>query len=290
MCPAQKYKGISFENLLLDKDGRVTIVTLNRPQRLNALSSGLQNELVALLEELEKDDEIGTVIITGAPRPDGRPCFCAGADIKEIQERGTSFAEEALGTLEQGLLKTLRSTGESRNVAWFSCFNKLYEFSKPTIAAIDGICTAGGLELSMCCDIRVVAETAEIRDLHLKNLGGLGSGGLQTWLPRLINVAKAKQLIWTGDAIDGKEACQLGFAQEVFPPDRLMAGAKELAAKIAAMPAFALRVSKLAINSGLSQGVYDSLRFSAFCEALTRYVKSEEQTKARQSFISKKEE
>ena len=282
-----KQKEYKFENLLFEKDGRVGIITLNRPKNLNALSLALQNELVTLLEELEKDDEIGAVIITGAPRPDGRPCFSAGADIKEMRELGGSYTQVALGTLAEGLVKTLAALGEAKNVAYQSAWNKVQDFSKPLIAAIDGVCTAGGLELAMRCDIRVVAETAEIRDLHMKNLGILGGGGLQTWLPRLVNIGKAKELIWTGDPIDGREAWQLGFAQRVSPPGRLLGDAKELARKIAAMPVWALRISKIAINNSLSQGIYDSLRFSSLAEALLRHLKSEEHAKARETFVSK---
>lgn len=282
-------KEYRFENILFERDGRVGVITLNRPKQLNALSLALQNELVTLLTELDKDDEIGAVIITGAPRPDGRPCFSAGADIKEMRELGASYTQAALGTLEEGLLKTLASLGEARNVAHHSTWNKVQDFSRPLIAAIDGICTAGGLELAMRCDIRIVAETAEIRDLHMKNLGILGGGGLQTWLPRLINVGKAKELIWTGDPIDGKEAWRIGLAQRLSPPGKLMEDAKELARKIAVMPVLALKISKIAINSSSSQGVYDSLRFSSLAEALLRHLKSEEHAKAREAFVRKEE-
>ena len=134
-----------------------------------------------------------------------------GADFSHLRAVAESWklpfdapdAREGLDQLTEGLLKTFTVVGESKNMAYQSFWNKVQDFSKPLIAAIDGVCTAGGLELVMRCDIRVVAETAEIRDLHLKNLGILGGGGLQTWLPRLINVGKAKELIWTGDPIDG---------------------------------------------------------------------------------------
>lgn len=273
-----------FENILFERDGRVGIITLNRPNNLNALSLALQDEMATLLAELEKDDGIGTVIITGAPRPDGRPCFSAGADIKEMRELGGSYTQKALGTLEEGLLKTLDAVAERKNVAYHSFWNKVQDFSKPLIAAIDGICTAGGLELAMRCDIIIVSETAEISDRHMKNLGILGGGGLQTWLPKLINPGKAKELIWTGDAIDGREAWRIGLAQKVSPADKLMADARELAKKIAAGPVSALKFSKLAINNSISSGVYDSLRLSSLAEAMLRYLKSEEHAKAREAF------
>lgn len=132
-----------------------------------------------------------------------------------------------------------------------------------------------------------IAETAEIRDLHMKNLGILGGGGLQTWLPRLINVGKAKELIWTGDPIDGREAWRIGLAQKLAPPGKALEVAKELASKIAGMPALALKVSKMAINNSISSNIYESLRFSSLAEALMRYMKSEDQTKAIEAFVRK---
>ena len=281
------YKGHKFENIRFEADGRVGIITLNRPDRLNALSLGLQAEVETVLAEMEDDDEIGAVIITGAPRSDGRPCFSAGADIKEMRDKGGTYTQAALGTLDEGLIKTLTSVGGTRNMAYQSFWNKVQDFSKPLIAAIDGICTAGGLELVMRCDIIIVAETAEIRDLHLKNLGILGGGGLQTWLPRLVNIGKAKEIVWTGDIIDGREAWRIGFAQRLSTPDKLLEDAKEMAAKIASLPSLAVKLSKVAMNNSLDMGIYDSLRFSALTEAVLRLLKSEEQAKARDAFADK---
>jgi len=284
-----EYKGHKFENIKFDTDGQVGIITLNRPERLNALSIGLQSEVETVLGELEKDDGIGAVIITGGPRSDGRPCFSAGADIKEMREKGGTYTQAAMGTLEEGLLKTLTTIGSNRNMAYQSFWNKVQDFSKPLIAAIDGVCTAGGLELVMRCDIIIVAETAEIRDLHLKTLGILGGGGLQTWLPRLVNPGKAKELVWTGDPIDGSEAWRIGFAQRLSTSDKLLEDAMELAKKIAAMPLLALKLSKIAINNSLDQGIYNSLRFSALSESVLRLFKADEQTKAREAFGQKGE-
>ena len=281
------YKGHKFENIKFEVDGRVGIITLNRPDRLNALSLGLQAEVETVLAEMEDDDEIGAVIITGAPRSDGRPCFSAGADIKEMRDKGGTYTQAALGTLDEGLIKTLTSVGGTRNMAYQSFWNKVQDFPKPLIAAIDGICTAGGLELVMRCDIIIVAETAEIRDLHLKNLGILGGGGLQTWLPRLVNIGKAKEIVWTGDIIDGREAWRIGFAQRLSTPDKLLEDAKEMAAKIASLPSLAVKLSKVAMNNSLDMGIYDSLRFSALTEAVLRLLKSEEQAKARDAFADK---
>ncbi len=266
----------NYENSKVEKEERVVIITLNRPQRLNALSEGLQRELVSVIEELEKDDNVGVAIITGAPRPDGRPCFSAGADIKEMQEMGVTDTQKLRGSLEEGLFKTFWAFGESRD-QWQNAWNRVQQFTKPLIAAIDGICTAGGLELAMVCDMRYVSETADIRDLHMKNLGILGGGGLQTWLPRLVGIGKAKDIAWTGDPLNGKEAVQIGLAQRVFPPDKLLSETKRIAKSISSSSTTALRLSKVVMNASLNQGIYESLRFSAFAEALSRFLKSGDQ-------------
>lgn len=277
---------MKYENLIYSKEDGIGTVTMNRPHRLNALSQALRQELENLLEEMEGDDEVRVMILTGAPRPDGRPCFSAGADIKEMDELGTTVQAKTLGTPEEGLLKTLWAAGEARDMIQFA-YNKLEAFPKPTIAAIDGICTAGGLELAMCCDLRLAAETAQFCDLHMRNLGILGGGGLQTWLPRLVGVAKAKELVWTGEVIDGREAWRIGLVNRVSPPQRMMEDATELALKLAANSPLAMKLSKMVINSSLSQGIYESLRFSAFCESLLRYMNPKEMTDAFQVFTQK---
>lgn len=277
----------NYEDIRLDREDRIATITLNRPQRLNALSERIQRELINAIEELERDEGVGAAIITGAPRSDGKPCFSAGADIKEMQEIGKSYSELYLGTLGEGLFRTLHVFGEATD-QWQFMYNRVQQFTKPLIAAIDGICTAGGLELAMACDMRFVSETAEIRDLHMRNLGILGGGGLQTWLPRLVGIGKAKEMIWTGVSINGRDATQIGFAERVFPPEKLMEETKKIAKAIASYPLEALKLSKLVMNASLSQGIYESLRFSAFCEALLRFLKSEEHAEQRKKFAERR--
>jgi len=264
-----------LDYLLYEEEDGVGIITLNRPERLNALSIGLQQELAGLLDDLEKSEGTRCVIITGAPRPDGRPCFSAGADIKEMTERGgTSLRLAKIGkTIEEALLASIRDGVEGEDSIGELPLSRVSRFTKPLIAAIDGICTAGGLELALCCDLRIVAESAQITDLHLKNLGRLGGAGVQTRLPQLVGLAKAKELLWTGTQIDGKEACRIGLANQVYPPDELMTGARSLAKKLAGMDPFGMRVSKLVLNASLHQTTYESLRFSDLLYFLHGYMK-----------------
>lgn len=149
------------------------------------------------------------------------------------------------------------------------------------------MCTAGGLELALCCDLRVAATTAQISDLHMKNLGLLGGGGLQTHLPHAVGLMRAKEMVWLCEPMDGNEALRIGFVCRVFPPEKLVEGALNMARKLASYPPLAMKFSKMVINASVSQGVYDSLRFSAFCESLHRYMRGQDVAKAFEAFTQR---
>lgn len=233
-----EYTAIRFE-----KEKDIAIITLNRPQRLNAINLTMVREIKQALDAIMKDDDIGAIIFTGAARPDGRPCFSAGGDLKEQAEQGpTSFLLEANEQM-----------------------NRIEELDKPSIGAIDGVCTAGGLETALCFDILVAADTAQISDLHMKNLGGLGGGGVQTRLCKAVGPRKAKELLWTGIPLDGYEAHRIGLVNQVFPHDQLLTGAKELAHTIASRRRTAIKWSKRAVNSAAEWPTHQSLHFEDFC-------------------------
>jgi len=246
---------MAYETLLYEKEEGVGLITLNRPHRLNALSAQLFAELEALLDEIEKDDEVRVVIITGAPRPDGRPCFSAGADLKEVAEGGGIAAGIRASTLDRVEGFVTEKGLEVR------VFDKLVNMGKPSIAAIDGICTAGGIELAMSCDMRVCSETAQVSDMHIRNLGIIGGAGACTRLARIVGPAKALELALTGEPIDGNEAYRIGFAIKVFPPDKLILGTKELAKKMAARRPDAVRAAKAVIYAAMDMDLHQALRF-----------------------------
>ncbi|MBI4321441.1 MAG: enoyl-CoA hydratase/isomerase family protein [Chloroflexi bacterium] len=279
---------MEFETLIYDKRDFIGTITLNRPERLNAISRTLSREFTGLLQEIERDDEVRVIILTGAPRADGRPCFSAGYDLLEMREKGLSSAAQELGhTLEEGLLRTLQGVAEGID-ARSPLFTKVVSLRKPTIAAIDGTCTAGGFELALCCDLRIAAETAQFSDLHMKNLGSIGGAGLQTLLPRIVGIARAKELIWTGDVIDGRRAEHIGLVNRVCAPDQLMNEARKLAQQLAAMRPTGMQVSKIVINASTSQSTYDSLRFSDLCSSLLRYMSPEDQKESFEAFAQKR--
>lgn len=200
--------------LLYEKrsDG-IAVMTLARPERLNALSGPLLDDLAACVEAINADPDVRVFLIRGAARPDGRPCFSAGVDVQ-------AFEEDEGVTEEQG----------------FALTNRIDDLLKPSIAVIDGVCTTGAAEIALACDFRLVARSAEISDWHLAKLGiGLGSWGASTRWARECGVTKAKEMLLTGRVIDGDEAFRIGFASQVYASEELEAGAFAMAGSIAAM-------------------------------------------------------
>jgi enoyl-CoA hydratase len=194
------------------EDG-IAVLTLNRPERLNALNGPLLDALGEALARISADDAIRVFLLRGAPRPDGRPCFSAGVDLR-------AFAEHA------GV-----GTGQGASLT-----DRIDDLLKPSIAVIDGICTTGAAELAVACDIRLVGSAAQISDWHLKNLGtGLGAWGAATRWSRLIGSARTKELFLTGRVIGAEEAVRIGFASAAHPSDRLFDEALAMARAIAAM-------------------------------------------------------
>jgi len=251
-----------YECLICDKseDGTM-VITLNRPHRLNAMSSKLLDEMGRVLDIVERNEDIRVVIITGAPRLDGRPCFCAGEDLFEISENPKDSKKEQL----EDMVNVWRGAFYGNKAA--DTARRIERMSTPSIAAIDGVCTAGGLELALACDIRLVSETVWITDVEIKNLGGVGAAGVTVRLSRLVGSAKAKEIIFTGDPLDGKQAVNIGLANAVHPPDRLLDEAKALAKKIGTRRPEALSIAKSIIDRAKDQPLDESLR-AAYAAAL----------------------
>jgi len=194
------------------EDG-VAILRLARPERLNALHAPLVRELLGAVREIEADSAIRAYLLCGASREDGRPCFSAGADLRA--EPHEAFEDSELG------LRLTSAIADGRT---------------PSIALVDGVCSTGGAELALACDLRLVGEQAQISDWHLKKLGtGLGAWGGSTRWARLIGLQRSKELLLTGKVLDAREALEFGFAIESCSSDRLLPRGLEIARSIAAM-------------------------------------------------------
>jgi len=217
----------SFENLLVDRDGAVAVLTVNRPKVLNALNTRTIDELRRAILELKHDEGIRAVVLTGA----GEKSFIAGADINEL----------ATHTPVVGRDHAL--TGQH-------VFDLIEHMGKPVIAAINGYALGGGCELAMGCTIRVAADTAKLGQPEI-NLGIIpGYAGTQR-LARLIGRGRALELLLTGDQISAQEAHRLGLVNRVVPAADLMAEAKKLAATLASKAPVAIRYILEAVDKGL---------------------------------------
>jgi len=240
---------VTYETILYEKEDGYCLITLNRPQALNTLTVQMWKDLGSALDEIEKDEEIKAFIFTGAHRPDRKPCFCAGSDLKEMATMITAEGSfdiaaykspspsSSLWTRRQPRRAEIPSMGPPP-------FERILWSPKISIAAIDGVCTAGGMELAVCCDIILASETAQISDMHVKNLGWVGGAGSPANVAWKIGVSKAIEFCCTGDVIDGKEAHRIGLANHVFPPDKLLEEAKRLCKKLGSMRMAALTMTK----------------------------------------------
>jgi len=216
----------SSDVLTVSIDHGVAVVTLNRPEVMNALNRRLREDLIALCAGLDADPEVGVIVFTGA----GERAFCVGADLKE---RGQRTTEEIY---------------DERRFFRGKWISVVANIAKPTIAAINGYCLGGGLEVALQCDLRIAADNARF-GLPEVTLGFLpGAGGTQR-LPRLIGLQRAKEMILTGQHIDAAEAERLGIVLRVVPRDQLMPTAMKLAQAIAKNPRIAVLQAKVALNA-----------------------------------------
>lgn len=232
---------MKFKTIRLRKENDLAVITLNRAAHFNVLNSPVFGELDAALTEIEGDEGIDVVILTG-----GEQCFSAGFDIVEISECASpadvrKFFQEAHGL-----------------------FDRLEEMEQPVIGAIAGLALGGGCELALACDLRIAADNATFGLPEVK-IGMIpGSGGTQR-LPRLISMTKAKELLLTGDHIDGREAERLGLVNRVVAEGTLLDEAMQLAAKIARRPPQAVKAIKRAVNGGVRLDVKAALAFESRC-------------------------
>lgn len=229
-----------FENILVDKDGPVAIVTLNRPSVLNALKSKLLAELSFALVELERNADVRAIVITGA----GEKAFAAGADIGE------------LNALENAL------TGADQARMGQSITRQIERLRKPVIMAINGFALGGGCELAMSGDIRIASENAKFGqpEVNLALIPGYGGSQRTT---RLVGKGMAMYLCLTGETIDAAEALRIGLVQKVVPLADLLTEAKRIGTVIASKAPLAITSCKRVVNNGAHLSIDDALELEA---------------------------
>ncbi|MFC2135053.1 enoyl-CoA hydratase/isomerase family protein [Bacteroidota bacterium] len=230
---------MEFKNLLVDVKDTIATVTVNRPDKLNALNIQTMQELKEVFTKFKTDDSVNIIIITGA----GEKGFVAGADISEINKLDTVSGKE------------FAESGQA-------VFNLIEKLGKPVIAAVNGFALGGGCELAMACHIRLASEKAKFGQPEV-NLGIIpGYGGTQR-LARLINTGRAMEYILTGDMISAEDALRIGLVNAVYPPEELLAKAGELAAKIVSKGQLAIRFCVEAVAACNELSEEDGLKLEA---------------------------
>ena len=221
---------MAYETMNFEKKNDIAVLTMNRPENLNSINTRMQAEMKAIWEEIEKDRSIRVIIITG-----GEKCFSAGADIKEQFPAG-------------------QSRPSSRDQ-----FKKFEDDDRPFIAAISGFCLGGGLELALCCDLRIASPSSKFGLVELRIGSVPGAGGMQR-LPRIVGITKAKEMLYTASRIDAEEAYRIGLINKIVPEASLMDEAVKLGQTMLEFPPHGLKIAKRCVNEGMQVDLQTALK------------------------------
>jgi enoyl-CoA hydratase len=225
---------MDFECIIYEKEDGIATIKLNRPQVLNAMNKQLWLDFQAALEDVKNDPDIKVLIVTGEGR-----AFSTGADLKDSKDRTIEEYRDYLVELQETSRKIIR-------------------FEKPTIAAINGFALGSGYELGLACDIRIAAEEAKIGSPEARVTSSV-TGGAMRLVQDLIGPGKAKELLFTAEYIDGKEAERIGLVNKAVPLDQLMETAREMAAKIAENSSFSIKMIKRGLYMARGEVSLDAL-------------------------------
>jgi len=219
---------MEFRDIIYTKEDGIATVTLNRPQALNALTPRMHQEWLTAVEDAKRDEQVRVLVVTGAGR-----AFCAGRDMRH------ELAAESAALSPFEVSRQMRENIHGLALA-------LAELDKPYIGSINGPAVGGGMDFASMCDIRIASERAKFSMAYIR-LGMPPAGGGCYFLPRIVGIAKACELIWTGRMIDAEEALRIGYVSKVVAHNELEAATKELATQLAKGPSVAIRLAKLLI-------------------------------------------
>jgi 2-(1,2-epoxy-1,2-dihydrophenyl)acetyl-CoA isomerase len=254
---------VGYQTLFQERRDTVATITLNRPDARNALDIVMRRELIAALDEVEADAAARVLILTGAGGH-----FCAGGDVKTMREKRHTAAE-----------------GRARVELLNAMVRRLVDFPKPTIAMVDGYAVGAGSNLALCCDLIVASDRAKFGELFWK-IGLVPDGGGTWLLPRVVGLARAKELIFTADVIDAAEALRIGLVNRVVPVAELEAATRALAEKIAAGPPAVLKMAKHMVNRAATSDLAAALDLEAFSQGLA--IASEDHQEGLRAFFEKR--
>lgn len=258
---------MSSKEVILEKDNHIGILTLNRPDKLNAISVEMRETLPLALQEVQKDDELRALIITGAGRG-----FCSGADVAHMAERAKG-----------------QQTATSRKTILSLVGNLALGFeniNKPIIAAVNGIAAGIGLTISLLCDIRIASSEARFGAVWIKR-GLIPDGGATLLLPIILGLEKALELAFTADIINSQEAERIRLVSRVVPPEVLMKQAKELAQKIVQVPAVSVELAKRVMWEKIRNNLRTQLMIESYAQNICRTT--QDQKEAVRAFIEKRD-
>jgi len=250
-----------MEYLLLEKKDGIGYLTINRPKQLNALSSAVLEELDAAVTEIENDDEIRVVIVSGA----GEKAFVAGADVQELHD---AYCADAIAFNRKGS----------------QIFRRIEKMPKPVIAAINGFALGGGLELALSCDIRIAAENAKFSNPET-GLGQIPGFGATQRLPRLVGTGMAKEIILSGRMLRAPEALSIGLVNRVVAVEELMPACEELANMMLKNSPYALAAAKKVIDEGMQMSLDEGLQREWYMSGPLH--ETDEQKNRTQAFLDK---
>ena len=258
---------MDYQDIIYTEENGIATMTMNRPDKMNAFSPGMQDSMYRIVENVSQDKTVRVLIITGTGR-----AFSSGADVKSLAEsanRPPSQQGPGEGVSERVNLHILMQKCE-----------------KPIIAAVNGVAVGGGLDLAMACDIRIASDIARFAELYIRR-GTLPAGGGTYFLPRLVGLDRACQLIWTGDMIDAQEAERIGMVTMVVPHEELESATRELAEKLAKAAPLVIQRSKRAIYAGLDMDLESTMKY---VQPLMRELQqSEDHKEGTRAFLEKRE-
>ena len=258
---------MQFKQVIYTVTENVATITLNRPERLNALSPQLRLDLKNALEVADTSNEVRAIIITGAGRG-----FCSGGDVKamnEANESGTAGPlNDKIAPVRDQVVLAMRNA------------------DKPVIAAVNGPAVGAGMNIALACDIRVASDTARFGQTFSRR-GLHPDWGGTYFLPRIVGMAKACELIWSGKMIDAEEALHLGIVSEVTEPGVLLETAQALALSFAAGPPIAIRLAKRAMYRAMDSSLREALEFETYAQNICR--DTEDAKEGIRAFVEKRD-
>lgn len=253
---------MGYATLVLDRADGIATLTLNRPEARNALDLAMREEMVAALDEVEADGEVRVVVVTGAGDH-----FCAGGDVKSMARKHT--AAEGRARVEKLNRLVLR----------------LFGFPKPTLAMVDGFAVGAGCNLALGCDLVIASDRARFGEVFVK-LALVPDGGGTWLLPRLVGLARAKELVFTGDIIDAAAALRIGLINRVVPAAQLETETRALARQIAAGPPATLALAKSLLNRAATLDLAGALELEAFSQS--HAITSEDHAEGLRAFLERR--